>query len=297
MGDTALVIPAELILIGALGGGIGAWVRIVVRDEFVARGIQSWRVLLAINLIGSALGGIGLRLTDGSLAWALLVLGFLGGFTTFSSMCVDIVVQWLVGRRRCASIIGFGTMLGGPLLVWIGALAAGGLIAHAATPTVALAPFGRRRMSYHLSGVIGIAFGGFFGTGVRISLQMLAPIAGMPIWTATALVNIVGSGFAGFVFRWLCSLDANGAPRHEPSRRLRIERLLLFGFAGGMTTMSTLSVEMFLAAQESPVQAILIGSVNIGLGVLATIMGWWIAFRCFPGRESFIATYDSHKIS
>lgn len=297
MGDTALVIPAELIVIGAFGGGMGAWVRIVVRDEFVARGIQSWRVVLAINLIGSALAGIGLRLTDGSLAWALLVLGFLGGFTTFSSMCVDIVVQWLVGRRRAASIIGIGTMLGGPLLAWVGALAAGGVIANAATPTAALAPLGGRRMTHHLSGVTGIAIGGFFGTGVRIALQLLAPIAGMPIWTATALVNVVGAGFAGFVFRWLCALDANGAPRHEPSRRVRIERLLIFGFAGGMTTMSTLSVEIFLVARELPLQAILIGSVNIGFGLLATIMGWWIACRLFPGRESFVPTYDSHKIT
>ena len=286
---------SELILIGSVGGGLGAWVRIVVRDEFVARGIASWRVVIAINLLGSALAGVAVRLNVGSFEWALFTLGFLGGFTTFSSMCVDVVVQWIVGRRRSSAIIVLSTMLGGPLVAWFGSMVAGGFIMRSAGPAVAIVPLTGRRLPHHFSGLLGIAAGGFVGTGLRISFQFLAQVVGYPVWTATALVNSIGAGFAGFVFRWLCSLDANGVPRHEPSRRLNIERLLIFGFAGGLTTVSTLAVEIVSAFPSAPLTAGMIGLVNLGCGVAAATIGWWIARRVFPERESFVAVHDSHS--
>ncbi|MDA1262531.1 MAG: CrcB family protein [Planctomycetota bacterium] len=286
----------ELILIAAVGGGLGAWTRMIVRDECVAQGIASWRVVLWINIVGSALAGMAMPLTSGSFEWALFALGFLGGFTTFSSMCVDIVVQWIVGRRRTAATIAIGTMIGGPLSAWISSFLTAKVDARSAISTVAIVPLAGRRFSHHASGLIGITLGGFIGTSVRVSLQFLAPTLAFPVWTATALVNVIGSGFAGFAFRWLCSLDADGVAIHSPSRRLRLERLLIFGFAGGLTTMSTLSIEIIEAMHDSPLNALLIASVNVVVGLSFTILGWWIAFRWFPMRESMGLIPISNKV-
>ena len=286
----------ELLLIGSVGGGLGAWTRIVVRDEFVFKGIASWRVVMSINLVGSALAGLALRMTEGSFEWALFTLGFLGGFTTFSSMCVDIVVQWIAGRRRAAVTVAMGTMIGGPLIAWISSLFAAMFVTRSAISTAAIIPLASRRVNHHMSGLLGIALGGFVGTGIRIFMQFLAPTIGFPIWTATALVNVIGSGFAGFAFRWLCSLDANGAALHDPSRRLTLERLLVFGFAGGLTTMSTLSIEIVEAMRHSLLTALLIGGVNLLMGLTFTILGWWIAYRCFPARESISPIPISNKV-
>lgn len=287
----------ELILIGSVGGGLGAWTRIVIRDEFVSKGIASWKIVMAINLLGSAVAGIALRLTAGSFEWALFSLGFLGGFTTFSSMCVDIVVQWIVGRRRSAVTIAVGTMIGGPLIAWISSFFTAMLTTRSAISTAAIVPLAGRRVTHHMSGLVGITMGGFVGTGIRIFMQFLAPTIGFPVWTATALVNVIGSGFAGFAFRWLCSLDANGAALHDPSRRLTLERLLIFGFAGGLTTMSTLSIEIVQAMHDSLPTALLIGGVNLVVGLTFTILGWWIAYRCFPARESFGSIPISNKVN
>ena len=287
----------ELILIGSVGGGLGAWTRIVIRDEFVSKGIASWKIVMAINLLGSGVAGIALRLTAGSFEWALFSLGFLGGFTTFSSMCVDIVVQWIVGRRRSAVTIAVGTMIGGPFIAWISSFFTVMLTTRSAISTAAIVPLAGRRVTHHMSGLVGITMGGFVGTGIRIFMQFLAPTTGFPVWTATALVNVIGSGFAGFAFRWLCSLDANGAALHDPSRRLTLERLLIFGFAGGLTTMSTLSIEIVQAMHDSLLTALLIGGVNLVVGLTFTILGWWIAYRCFPARESLESIPISNKVN
>ncbi len=286
----------ELLLIGSVGGGIGAWARIVIRDEFVSKGIASWKIVMAINLLGSAVAGIALRMTEGSFGWAFFSLGFLGGFTTFSSMCVDIVVQWIAGRRRWAVTVAMGTMIGGPLIAWICSFITAMFWARSSISTAAIASLAGRRVAHHISGLVGITMGGFIGTGIRIFMQFLAPAIGFPVWTATALVNVIGSGFAGFVFRWLCSLDANGVALHDPSRRLTLERLLIFGFAGGLTTMSTLSIEIVEAMRHSLLTALLIGGVNLVVGLTLTILGWWIAYRCFPARESIGQIPISNKV-
>lgn len=274
--------PLEIVLLAAIGGGIGAWLRIVIRDEFVDVGMSSWRAILLINLLGSAVAGASINLIVNSPIWAIFVLGFLGGFTTFSSMCLEVVSQWLAGCRRRACVIGIGTLVGGPLLAWGGAVAVKELtVSASAASTTALSLRGRR-IRHHSSSIIAIVAAGIVATAIRASLYLSAAKFVIPLWTATALVNIVGAGFAGFVFRWLGALDATGAPRHTPLRRVRLERVLILGFAGGLTTVSTLSVEIYLAAQSSPLEAVQIFAVNLGLGLAATSLGWWIASRSFP---------------
>ena len=298
MVDTGVVDAPTVILVGSISGGIGAWIRIVVRDECIARGVASWKAILSINLVGSGLAGAALRLPTDPLSLAAISLGFLGGFTTFSSMCLDAVVQWVGLRRRASALIVAATMLGGPVIAAIAtSVVAVATVATATIPLVGEPRAGRRRMVHHFSGVTFISIGACLGSGIRVSMHLLAPIVGLPVWTATAVVNAVGAGFAGFVFRWLCALDIAGAPRHSPNRRLVTERLLIFGFAGGLTTMSALSVEMLVATRESWWLGASIGAINIALRLPATILGWWIASRLFPSRECFITQDEARVLS
>jgi len=287
--------PIELIGLAAIGGGVGAWLRIVIRDECVDRGMSSWCAIMLINLLGSAVAGASLNCTINSPLWALFVLGFLAGFTTFSSMCIEVVSQWLIGCRRRACVIGIGTLVGGPLLVCGAAVAVTGLTTSASAATSTALVLRGRRIRHHSTSIVAIVAGGIVGTALRASLYFSAEKLSVPFWTATAVANIVGAGCAGFVFRWLCALDANGAARHTPIRRVRLERVLIFGFAGGLTTVSTLSVEIYLAAMTNPVDAVLIFAVNLGLGLLATSLGWWIASRCFPQREPLAPAHSAQR--
>lgn len=281
--------PLEIIVVGSVGGGIGAWLRIVMRDECTIRGIPSWKAILWINLMGGALAGLVIQFPHNDFVGAAISLGFLGGLTTFSSMCVDAVTQWLAGRRRTSCLIAVTTMLGGPALAWLGSITAitapkvGG--AAASSVIVATNEIGRRRMRHHLSGLMSITLGASVGSAVRIGAHLYAVSVGVPTWTGTAMVNVVGAAAAGFTYRWLCALHANGEPLHPPSRRLMAERFLIFGFAGGLTTMSSLAVELQTATQESLWVGLMIGVINIGFGLTGCILGWRVAVRFFPKRE------------
>jgi len=71
----------------ALGGAIGASVRFLLSQEFP--GI--WTVAV-INVIGSLLLGVLAAMVGPDRLWRLFLgVGVLGGFTTFSTMAVDVV--------------------------------------------------------------------------------------------------------------------------------------------------------------------------------------------------------------
>ncbi|MGF3057508.1 fluoride efflux transporter FluC [Microbacterium sp. YY-01] len=85
----------------AAAGGMGAALRYLV-DTAVSRWVVSrwpWGVLV-INVTGSFLLG----LIAGAVPEALFIVGvgFLGGYTTFSTAMVDTVVLWREGERRAA---------------------------------------------------------------------------------------------------------------------------------------------------------------------------------------------------
>lgn len=274
--------PSDLIAIGSLGGGLGAWLRMVIRDECVVRGVASWKAIIGVNLLGCALAGaISTHLSNP--AWsAFLVAGVLGGFTTFSSACVDVVTQ-LKERSRKNALWVMSTIVGAPICAWLGTAMLG---ASGASSTAALSitspangrfPFNRGRIPHHGSGLLAISLGAAVGSAGRIGLSLAASAWGWQPWHATAIVNVIGALFAGFVFRRLSAIEADGAPRVAAPRRLFIERLLLFGFAGGLTTFSALAMEINTAAQTSWPEAILIASVNLGLGIPATMLGWRVA--------------------
>lgn len=100
--------------------------------------------------------------------------------------------------------------------------------------------------------LIFIALGGAGGASTRWTVSTLAPDGSFP-WM-TLLVNLVGCGLLGWVIR--------SAPQRD------LKALLGTGFCGGLTTFSTMSLEIALLLQDGKALvswAYLIASVILGL--------------------------------
>jgi fluoride exporter len=70
-----------------------------------------WAVL-AVNVVGSLLGGVLIGATAGDLQLILLT-GFCGGLTTFSSFTVETVQLVMAGKSRAAALsVGLNLVLG-----------------------------------------------------------------------------------------------------------------------------------------------------------------------------------------
>jgi len=86
-------------LVAALvAGALGAVLRFLVGRAFAARPV--WAVLV-VNVAGSALGGVLLGVASGDIRLILLG-GFCGGLTTFSTFGVETSQLVLDGRARTA---------------------------------------------------------------------------------------------------------------------------------------------------------------------------------------------------
>jgi len=116
---------AKYVLIG-LGGFLGAISRYIVGDWAA----QKWGALfpygtLIINLAGSFLLGLFLsaateRLLIDPRLRLFLATGFLGAFTTFSTLTYESVDLWLNGGRWLALVNIVGSLLLGALMAWLG---------------------------------------------------------------------------------------------------------------------------------------------------------------------------------
>ena len=103
----------------AFGAAAGAPCRYLL-DTAVGR--PPWGILL-VNLLGSLVAGVlaGLALDAGPVL-SLLGVGFLGAFTTASTLAADVLALTAAGRRRDAALdlalsIGPGILLAGAGLV------------------------------------------------------------------------------------------------------------------------------------------------------------------------------------
>jgi fluoride exporter len=96
-----------VIAVVLLAGAAGALLRfLVVRVVAVP-----WAVL-AVNVAGSLLGGVLVGATTGDLQLILLT-GFCGGLTTFSSFTVETVQLVMAGKTRQAALsVGLNLVLG-----------------------------------------------------------------------------------------------------------------------------------------------------------------------------------------
>ncbi|WP_306171768.1 fluoride efflux transporter CrcB [Microbacterium oleivorans] len=113
-----------------VAGGVGAGIRYVI-DIVVTRGRrEAFPVgILVVNVSGSALLGLitGLGTIVAPDWLAVLGVGLLGGYTTFSTMSVDTVRLARRGRRDWALVNLVGTVVAAVVAAAIG-LTLGGLI-------------------------------------------------------------------------------------------------------------------------------------------------------------------------
>lgn len=116
----------DIVLVFA-GGGIGAVVRYLVGLFGAAAGFGVGTSTLAINLAGSFLIGTVFSLVGRNIlshsVHLLLMTGFLGGFTTFSTYTLDIVSTLRTGRIGSAVFLALLANLGGFLCAAAGILA------------------------------------------------------------------------------------------------------------------------------------------------------------------------------
>ena len=88
------------VLATLLAGAVGAALRFLVTRAYAER---PGRAVLVVNVAGSALGGALLALTSGDLRLILLT-GFCGGLTTFSTFSVETIQLVMTGKARLAAL-------------------------------------------------------------------------------------------------------------------------------------------------------------------------------------------------
>jgi len=121
-------------LLVALGGGIGALGRYLIGawvQNLVGNPDFPWGTFL-VNVTGSFLIGVAFGLSKqeivGSPGWALLTLGALGGYTTYSTFALE-TLELLAdnGRVGAALLNTMGQLVAGLALAYIGVLVVRGL--------------------------------------------------------------------------------------------------------------------------------------------------------------------------
>jgi CrcB protein len=113
------------------GGAVGCLARFVVGTAIIARlGGRFPYGTVFINITGSFLIGFAMTFlterSDLSPNWRfLIVVGFLGGYTTFSSFQWETLNLMKDGSRWLGFLNGFGSLIVGYAAVWLGAIVAG----------------------------------------------------------------------------------------------------------------------------------------------------------------------------
>jgi|CXWL01.1.fsa_nt_gi CrcB protein len=106
----------RLSLLVALGGALGSLSRFWI-GQLVVRGFGAaapWGTL-TVNLLGCGLAGVFFAwasLRQDQASWhALLLVGFLGGLTTFSAFSLDTLSLWMRGQERIAVVYAVANVL------------------------------------------------------------------------------------------------------------------------------------------------------------------------------------------
>ncbi|MCL7941331.1 CrcB family protein [Halomonas sp. ATCH28] len=122
-----------VLLAVAGGGGLGGMARLAVGNlvaHYLGAGFPWGTLVVNLSgalLMGLAAGGLGLPGPEAGLAWSLLAIGLLGGYTTVSSFSLQTLTLWQ--QRRKAAALGYVALtLGtGFAALLVGAWLAGGL--------------------------------------------------------------------------------------------------------------------------------------------------------------------------
>lgn len=118
--------PASHYVLVALGGAIGSVLRVLTSQALAHRfGVAFPYGTLAVNVAGSFLIGVAVgvlvpRLSLAPSAWALLVPGFLGGYTTFSAFEMETLSLIRSGAPGRALLYVAASVAIGLLACWVG---------------------------------------------------------------------------------------------------------------------------------------------------------------------------------
>jgi len=119
---------AGMMIALVVAGGVGAGIRYVI-DVVLTRGrSDAFPIgILVVNVTGSALLGLltGLGTMIGADVLAVLGIGLLGGYTTFSTVSVETVRLARRGRRDWAVVNLFGTLAAAVVAAAIGMIVGG----------------------------------------------------------------------------------------------------------------------------------------------------------------------------
>lgn len=118
--------PGYLAVVG-IGGAIGAEIRYVITDA-VAPALSAPAITFVINVVGSLLLGLlleslALRGPDTGVRRTLRLLlgtGFLGGFTTYSTLALDATTYLDTGHWDIGIAYGLGSIISGVLAAAVG---------------------------------------------------------------------------------------------------------------------------------------------------------------------------------
>lgn len=115
--------PAATYLTVAIGGAAGSMARFAVAQAFLKfKPDNPFLAVATVNLVGSLLIGLvaGHFVHKNAVEYLLLVVGFLGGFTTFSSFSLDLLA--MIQRHLYAQAVLFAV---GQVVLGIGGAALG----------------------------------------------------------------------------------------------------------------------------------------------------------------------------
>jgi fluoride exporter len=117
----------QSLLLAMAGGALGSGLRFTIGSTLLQRfGAGFPWGTLTVNLLGSFVAGVLLVWLDsrGNAAWAwkaLLIVGVMGGLTTFSSLMMECLVFARSDRSLLIGVYLAITLLSGLLLVFLGA--------------------------------------------------------------------------------------------------------------------------------------------------------------------------------
>jgi CrcB protein len=116
-----------LLALAMAGGAVGAGTRFLLGGWLLRQAGDHWPWgTLAANLIGSLLAGLLFSLLEGrgpsAVYWrALLIVGVMGGLTTWSALMLESMLYLRSGRSSTLLLYFATPLVGGLLLVWLGA--------------------------------------------------------------------------------------------------------------------------------------------------------------------------------
>lgn len=111
----------EILLVG-VGGFIGSVLRYLVSTAMISATLHSPLPLgtFTVNVVGSLLIGIGMVWTGGSGAYFLCVVGFCGGFTTFSTFSAEMLAMVREGNLSSAGLYALASVFICITATWVG---------------------------------------------------------------------------------------------------------------------------------------------------------------------------------